>query len=117
MLCLPAGWLLSQAAATCACAAGRRLALPAPQAPCCAPPRRRAGVVARYGGQSGPDGDSSHGPFDLGPLDNLASVCGDNPLAWPFPGRAAAGGDGLSFPSRWDRQQQRKAAELGAAPQ
>lgn len=75
-----------------------------------------AGVVARFSGQTDP-GDSSHGPFDLGPVDNLQAVCGDNPLCWPFPGRAAAGGDGLSFPSRWDRQQQRKAAALGAAPQ
>jgi len=56
-----------------------------------------AGVVAQYmAGGGKPRGHL----FDLGVHDNLHAVCGDDLLCWLLPGRAAAHGDGVSFPTR-----------------
>ncbi|KAI7835787.1 hypothetical protein COHA_010307 [Chlorella ohadii] len=55
------------------------------------------GVVAQYmAGGGKPRGHL----FDLGVHDNLHAVCGDDLLCWLLPGRAAAHGDGVSFPTR-----------------
>ncbi|KAL4459089.1 hypothetical protein ABPG75_013954 [Micractinium tetrahymenae] len=60
------------------------------------------GVVARHmAPRPGSAGSGGH-PFDLGVHDNAAAVCGDSAACWLLPGRAAAQGDGLTFPSRWD---------------
>lgn len=102
------GWVTLQCAglscmAWLACNAGHAdappSALPGCPVPSCLPCRRclRAGVVAQYlTGGGKPQGHL----FDLGVHDNLHAVCGDNLLCWLLPGRAAAEGDGVSFPTR-----------------
>lgn len=55
------------------------------------------GVVAQH--LSGNEKPRGH-IFDLGAHDNLHAVCGTDMLSWLLPGRAAAAGDGLSFPTR-----------------
>lgn len=42
-------------------------------------------------------------PYDLGWLANLHSLLGDRPLGWLLPLPPAAEGDGLRFPTRWDK--------------
>ncbi|KAI3424124.1 hypothetical protein D9Q98_009485 [Chlorella vulgaris] len=60
------------------------------------------GVVARFMAPGAFDTHSSSGgrhPFDLGWEGNVQHVCGSSPACWPVPGRAAACGDGMHFPS------------------
>lgn len=47
-------------------------------------------------------GTSYRHPYDLGLCGNLHAICGEGPLTWLLPTRAAAHGDGLSFASAWD---------------
>ena len=85
----------------------RNCALP----PCPWPPLpdSPAGVVAQYLSGAGSPSSSGGGgggrhPFDLGWHDNMHAVCGGSPACWPLPGRAAAEGDGLSFPTPWGQR-------------
>lgn len=74
-----------------------------------------AGVVARHMGAAPASGS---GPgvhlFDLGLHDNAVAMCGDNAACWLLPGRPAAQGDGLAFPSRWDAASVKPGGGAGA---
>jgi len=57
------------------------------------PPRARAQA-----------GAACQHPYDLGPVANMAELCGPVLSAWLVPGLGgpAAAGDGLRFPTAWD---------------
>lgn len=52
--------------------------------------------------QAARGGASYSHPYDLGVCGNLHALCGGNAPAWLLPTRAAAAGDGVSFPTTWD---------------
>ena len=52
--------------------------------------------------QAARGGASYSHPYDLGVCGNLHALCGGNAPAWLLPTRAAAAGDGISFPTTWD---------------
>ncbi|BDA49409.1 Palmitoyltransferase PFA4 [Coccomyxa sp. Obi] len=72
------------------------------------------GVTAKI--QANKAGTSYKHPYDLGLCGNLHAICGDSLATWFVPTRAAAEGDGLSYPSGWHVEFGRSAQGLLREP-